>query len=301
MIRNIDLNKIIDFVRVVDLGNFTRAAEAMNERKAKLSRNLAILEKELGVQLVYRTTRQFKLTDIGQQFYSESKKHLENLESTVLKVQNKDEAIQGKIKLTAPDDLGRLVITPLIHEFSLQHPKIDFEIHYTNQVLDLVKLGIDIAFRAGRMKDSTLVHKKAGLIELILVASPKYLEKMKAPLAIEELHNHQVIGLVSGISGEKLQWNLTSKSGSKNLTLKPHILVNSFVSVLEFTELGQGIAFIPKFVAEDSLKSGKITQILKTWTSEGGPIQITLPSQKNMPRNIRVFFDYSVKRLNEIL
>lgn len=298
MIRNIDLNKIIDFVRVVDLGNFTRAAEAMNERKAKLSRNLAILEKELGVQLVYRTTRQFKLTDIGQQFYSESKKHLENLESSVLKIQNKDQAIQGKIKITAPDDLGRLIITPLIHEFCLQHPKIDFEIYYTNQVLDIVKFGIDVAFRVGRMKDSTLLHKKAGYIELILVASPKYLEKMKAPLAIEELHQHQIIGLVGG---DRLQWRLTSKSGTKTMTLKPHILANSFLAVLEFAILGQGIAFIPRFVADDSLKSGQLTQILKTWTSEGGPVQITLPNQKNIPRNIRLFFDYSAKRLNEIL
>ena len=298
MIRNIDLNKIIDFVRVVDLGNFTRAAEAMNERKAKLSRNLAILEKELGVQLVYRTTRQFKLTDIGQQFYSEAKKHLENLETSVLKVQNKDEAIQGKIKLTAPDDLGRLVITPMIYEFCLQHPKIDFEIHYTNQVLDIVKFGIDIAFRVGFMKDSTLIHKKAGHIELILVASPKYLEKMKAPLAIEELHNHQIIGLAGG---DKLQWNLTSKSGSKKMTLKPHILINSFLAILEFTILGQGIAFIPRFVADEALKTGQLTHLLKTWSSEGGPVHVTLPSQKNIPRNIRVFFDYSTKRLNEIL
>lgn len=298
MIRSIDLNKIIDFVRVVDLGNFTRAAEAMNERKAKLSRNLAILEKELGVQLVYRTTRQFKLTDIGQQFYLESKRNLENLESSVLKVQNKDQAIQGRIKITAPDDLGRLVITPLIHEFCLQHPKIDFEIHYTNQVLDIVKFGIDIAFRVGRMKDSTLLHKKAGYIELILVAAPKYLEKMKAPLTIEELHQHQIIGLTSG---EKLQWNLTSKSASKRLTLKPHIIANSFLAVLEFVILGQGIAFIPRFVADEFLKSGQLTQILKTWNSEGGPVQITLPHQKNIPRNIRLFFDYSAKRLNEIL
>lgn len=182
MIRNIDLNKIIDFVRVVDLGNFTRAAEVMNERKAKLSRNLAILEKELGVQLVYRTTRQFKLTEIGQQFYLESKKNIESIETSLLKVQNKEEAIQGKIKITAPDDLGRLVITPLIHEFCLQYPKIDFEINYTNQFLDIVKLGIDVAFRIGKMKDSSLLFKKAGHIELILVASPKYLEKMNPPL-----------------------------------------------------------------------------------------------------------------------
>lgn len=298
MIRNIDLNKIIDFVRVVDLGNFTRAAEAMNERKAKLSRNLAILERELGVQLVYRTTRQFKLTDIGQQFYSESKKHLENLESSVLKIQNKDQAIQGKIKVTAPDDLGRLIITPLIYEFCLQHPKIDFEIHYTNQVLDIVKFGIDMAFRVGRMKDSTLLHKKAGHIELILVASPKYLEKMKNPLLIEDLHHHQILGLAGD---DRLRWSLTSKSGSKTMTLKPHILANSFLAVLEFAILGQGIAFIPRFVANESLKSGQLTQILKTWTSEGGPVQVTLPNQKNIPRNIRLFFDYSAKRLSEIL
>lgn len=298
MIRDIDLNKIIDFVRVVDLGNFTKAAEALNERKAKLSRNLAILEKELGVQLVYRTTRQFKLTDIGQQFYLESKKNLENLESSVLKVQNKDEAIHGKIKLTAPDDLGRLVITPLIHEFCLQHPKIDFEIHYTNQVLDIVRLGIDVAFRVGKMKDSSLLHKKAGHIDLILVASPKYLEKMKAPLAIEELHNHPIIGLVGS---EKFQWELTSKIGTKTMVFKPHIRTNSYVTVMEFAMLGQGIAFIPRFVASEAIKNEELIHLLKTWGSEGGPVQVTLPSQKNIPKNIRAFFDFSVKKLNEIL
>lgn len=85
------------------------------------------------------------------------------------------------------------------------------------------------------------------------------------------------------------------------MTFKPHITANSFVTVLEFAILGQGIAFIPRFIASEALKNEQLTQLLKTWGSEGGPVQVTLPSQKNIPRHIRQFFDFATKRLNEVL
>jgi LysR family transcriptional regulator, regulator for bpeEF and oprC len=298
MIRNIDLNKIIDFVKIVELGNITRAADALNERKAKLSRNLAILERELGVQLVYRTTRQFRLTELGQRFFIESKKNLENLESSVLKIQNKDDQIKGKIKLTAPEDLGRHIITPLISEFCALHPKVDFELIFTSDVLDLVKLGIDISFRVGKMKDSSLIQKKAGRISLALVASPKYLEKNKAPLQIEDIANHKTIGL---IGKERFTWKLFSKSEKQIIELKPHITTNSFVSVLDLAVQGQGIAYIPIFLTDQAIKSGQLTQLLKSWGSEEDQVQVTIPHQKNIPRLIRQFFDFSVKYLDEKL
>ena len=298
MLRNVDLNKIIDFVRIVELGNITRAAEALNERKAKLSRNLAILERELGVQLVYRTTRQFKVTELGQQFFIESKKNLESLESSVLKIQNKDEHIKGKIKLTAPEDLGRQIITPMISNFCAQHPKVDFELVFTSEILDLVKLGIDISFRVGKMKDSSLIQKKAGHISLNLVAAPKYLEKHKVPTQIEDLANHRIIGLSSK---ERVAWNLFSKTGEKNLQLKPHFATNSFVSVLDLAIQGHGIAFIPTFLTDQAIKNGQLMQILKSWSSQGDQVQVTIPHQKNIPRMIRQFFDFSVKYLDEKL
>ena len=298
MLRNVDLNKIIDFVRIIELGNITRAAEALNERKAKLSRNLAILERELGVQLVYRTTRQFKLTELGQQFFLESKQNLENIESSILKIQNKDEQIHGKIKLTAPEDLGRKIITPMISEFCALHPKVEFELVYTSEVLDLVKLGIDISFRIGKMKDSSLIQKRAGHISMVLVASPKYLEKYKVPTQLEDLTSHKIIGL----SGkDRLTWNLFSKAAQKTLQLKPHFTTNSFVSVYDLLIQGHGIGFIPTLLAEQGIKTGLLTHILKPWSSQSDQVQVTIPQQKNTSRMIRQFFDFSVKYLDEKL
>lgn len=291
----LDFNRSYWFVKIVDAGNISKAAELLNEPKAKLSRNLALLEQELGVQLVYRTTRQFKLTEAGLSFYQKSKSHIEGILEAANELAEEKAEISGLIKITAPDDIGMYITTRIISEFSSIYPKISFELIYSNDVLDLVKLGVDLAIRIGSLKDSTLIQKRVGHVRFILVASPKYLEKHKAITSTEELSHHQTIGF-SSISNT---WELVSKNKTKSIKLKHRYISNNLIAIRDLALSGHGIAFVPAFLCEAYISNGDLIHVLKSWGDEGSPVQIAIPHQKNLSKKMRTFMDFMARKLSE--
>lgn len=294
--KSMDLNRAYWFIRIVEAGNISKAAELLNEPKTKLSRNLALLEEELGVQLVYRTTRQFKLTEAGLLFFQKAKNHMEGLLEAASSIKDEGEEISGLLKVTAPDDIGVYVLTDIVNEFGRIHPQVKFELLYTNQVLDLVKLSVDVAIRIGHLKDSTLIQRKAGNIDFILASSPRYLDRHKAILNPEELKHHQTIGFSSQ---EINTWRLISKNKKCNLKLKHKYVANNFTAIRDLIISGHGIAYLPRFLCESYLASGELVHILKPWGDEGSPIQIAVPHQKNKSRKLRAFIDFATKRFSE--
>ena len=290
-----DFNRSYWFVKIVDAGNITRAAELLNEPKAKLSRNLALLEQELGVQLVYRTTRQFKLTDAGLTFYQKAKNHVDGILEAANQLNEEKFEISGSIKITAPDDVGVFVITKIISEFSSLYPKVSFDLIYSNEVLDLVKLGVDVAVRMGSLKDSTLIQKRAGNVKFILVASPKYLDRSSAISAPDDLYHHQTVGF----SSKTNTWDLISKSKTKTIKLKHKYVANNFFAIRDLAVNNHGIAFLPAFLCESLISSGELVHVLRHWGDEGSPIQIAIPHQKNISKKLRVFMDVLYKKLSE--
>lgn len=291
----LDFNRSYWFVRIVDAGNITRAAELLNEPKAKLSRNLALLEQELGVQLVYRTTRQFKLTEAGLSFYQKAKSHIEGILEAANELGEEKSEISGLIKITAPDDIGIFVTTKIISEFSSIYPKISFELIYSNDVLDLVKLGVDLAIRIGNLKDSTLIQKRVGHVKFILVASPKYLNKNQGITTPEELSHHQTVGF----SSKNNTWELISKNKKKSIKLKHRYIANNLIAIRDLALSGHGIAFVPAFLCEGYISNGDLIHVLKSWGDEGSPVQIAIPHQKNISKKMRTFMDFMAKKLSE--
>ena len=296
MRQNIDLNKTYFFIKIVEAGNISRAAELLNEPKAKLSRNLALLEEELGVQLVYRTTRQFKLTEAGMSFYQNSKDHMDALIQASSNLRDNEEQVSGLLRVTAPDDIGVHVVTKIINEFSTIYPQVTFELIYTNEMLDLVKLGVDVAFRVGHLKDSSIIQKKMANIEFFLASSPKYLHRNESLTDVEQLSQHETIGfLPSSASG----WKISSRNKKKTLKLKHKITANNFLVIRDLIKDGHGVGYLPKFLCHSQLASGEIVQILKQWGDEGSPLHIAVPHQKKISSKVRAFMDFASKKCLE--
>lgn len=299
MLREIDLNFITDFVRIAEFGNITRAAQALGVPKTKLSRNLALLEDQLKVSLAYRTTRSFKLTSAGEEFFKTAKEHLNGLEHGILEIAQKKDEFKGTLKITAPEDFGNYIVTPMVAEFIKLHPFVKFELNYTNDVLDLTKLGIDIAFRIGNLKDSSLTHKKVGQIEMFLVASPNYLKMAPAINHPSDLVSHDIIGF-SGTNRNK--WEMVFNSNQK-LTVKvqPKTESNNFVAIRNLAIHGAGVAFAPKFLCEPFLASGELEHCLKGWTNAYTPVQVLFPSSKNRTLLNQKFFEFSKIKISKLL
>lgn len=293
---NVDLNRTYLFIKIVEAGNLTRAASLLNEPKAKLSRNLALLEEELGVQLVYRTTRQFKLTQAGMNYYHNSKDHMKALIQAFTDLREEEEEVSGLLRITAPDDIGVQVVSKIIKEFSVIYPKVFFELIYSNDLLDLVKEGVDLAFRVGHLKDSSLIHKKIAKVEFCLASSPKYLQRSHALEEIDDLHQHQTIGfLPSNAQG----WKISTKNKKKTIRLKHKFLVNNYQVIRDLIRDGHGIGYLPRFLCQKELSSGEMVQILKQWGDEGSPLQIAVPQQKKISSKVRAFMDFSAKKCLE--
>ena len=299
MLRQIDLNFITDFVHIAEFGNITRAAQALGVPKTKLSRNLALLEDQLKVSLAYRTTRSFQLTSAGDEFFKTAKEHLLGLEHGILEIVQKKDEFKGILKITAPEDFGNYIVTPLVAEFIKLYPFVKFELNYTNEVLDLTKLGIDLAFRIGNLKDSSMTHKKVGRVEFYVVASPNYLKAAPALSALNDLVDHQTISF-SGTNRNK--WELIfNHSQKQTVKVQPQTESNNFVAIRNLAIHGAGVAFMPKFLCEPYLESGELVHCLKGWTNAHTPVQALFPASKNRTLLNQKFIEFSQTRISQVL
>lgn len=296
-ISSLDLNKIRIFLQIIEAGNLTKAATVLNERKSKLSRDLAALEADLKIQLVYRTTRQFQLTDAGKEFYRRAKDALLNLNHAVEDMSSNSTELAGVIRITASEDIGNYVLNPILADFKEKYPKVLFDLIYTNQVLDLTAAAIDVAVRIGTMKDSSLLQRKIGHIDSVLVATPEFIDRYLDLNNIENLS--EVPAVVFGNKSKKVFWNLMFGKEKKRIAIKPSWMANNFVTVRDCVLRSQGVGFMPKFLVKAEIQSGQLVHIFKNWSDLPVPLQLVFPGQNEMSTRIKIFSDYAVKRLRE--
>lgn len=288
------------FVKVAQNGSFSRAAEILGLPKSTVSKAVSRLEKETGTKLILRTTRSLTLTQSGRAFYEASLSPIAQLEDAQKSLYGKDRILTGTIKLTAPEDLGSYVIAPAIAELSKAHPDLFFELHYTNEVIDLVRDGFDIAVRLGKATDSSLKMKKAGEVVLVPVASPKYLkgkEKIREP---QDLKNHNCLSLIFRDSAER--WHFRNKQGTNvKVETKAKVLTNQMTCVLQMALSGGGVTLVPSYVAAPHVESGKLVLVLPEWTSPGVPVSILTPLAPSSSARLKITVDHISKALSEAL
>lgn len=294
---NIDLNQILVFIRVVDAGSFTKAADLLKQPKSRISRRLAALEKSLGTQLIYRTTRQMQLTETGREYYRKCSPLIQDLEGANNSMTTRTENLQGVLRITAPEDYGKFHLAILVDEFLKRNPKIKIEMILSSSYLDLVKESIDIAFRIGHLRDAAMKAKKIGSVASIVVASPSFLEKNTAITKPEQLA--QVPCLSFHFSGRN-QWKLYRDKHEAKIKVQGPIMANSPEFIYHFVLLGRGVALVPVFLCQEALEKGTLVHILKGWASESMPIQMLIPVQKEIPANTKAFMDFVSERVGVV-
>lgn len=293
----LDLNQIRTFVRLVQAGSFTKAAEVLRQPKSRVSRRLAALEKELGVQLIYRTTRQFQLTEMGRTYYHRAQGLIEGLENLSSEVSETTAEISGLIKVTTSDDLGVRHLPTILDEFSRQYPQVRFEIYLTQAYVDLVKESVDVAIRFGRLKDSSLKVRKVGTVRNIFVASPGFLERHRQA---EDISQISQLPFISLSVNPKIEVRLND---GKKFSFKPSgtFTSNNPAFLVQMALLGKGIAYVPEFLCLGHLRSGELVHIHKNWRGEEGVVNVVTPEQKEVPLKVKKFTEFVVKRLKELL
>lgn len=296
----LDLNRLQLFREVVLAGSFSKAAQRLRMPKSRVSRQIAALEHDLGVQLIYRTTRQFRLTQTGTDLFQKTAPLLKELRSSVEQVSALSEEIAGLIKITVPEDVGAEIIGGLCHEFMTLYPKVEIGLHASNQYVDLVKENIDIALRIGPHRDSTMVRRRIGNVGLILVASPDFLARYESLSRLEQLEGLPHLAF-SPPGQKKHSLRLTNGKETQALRLVSTFSCNNFFTLRAMAIAGSGFTRLPAFLAKEAIERGELVHLFKDWTVEKNPVMLLYPQQKELPVRIRAMLDFLAERLQPVL
>jgi DNA-binding transcriptional LysR family regulator len=292
-----DLNQLAVFVRVVDQGSFTKAAKALKKPKSRVSRNIAALEQRLGVPLLYRSTRQLSLTEAGLSLYRDSKDHVYGLESVTESLRSDPKEVSGVLKLTAAEDMGSMLFGKFISELTEKYPKLRVELHFSNDWVDLVKEGLDVALRIGELEDTTLKARRVGWITSILVASSSYLKNAPKLDSLKDIGNHPTLCFSSGEEEDEGVWTLSGQGKQSKVQITPLCQANNPKTVLDLALAGKGVGLIPDFLCIDLLQQKKLVRLLPAFSTRPVPVHFVWPQQRGSNPKLRACVDFGVENL----
>lgn len=287
---------ISEFVYVAEYESFTRAAKELGISTAQVSRQISALEKRLNIKLLYRTTRKVSLTEEGRVFYQHCRGVIDGLDAAEQAVSNLQTKPQGRIKLTAPVTYGEQQLLPLINDFMVQYRDIEVTAFLSNQKIDLIEGGYDLAIRIGKLSDSTMMAKKLSHRTNFVCAAPAYLEKYGVPYSLVDLKPHNCL------LGTRDYWHFieNDKNADKeiNLRVSGSVQYNSGHSLVDAALKGLGIVQLPDYYVQKHLASGALVSVLDNYREPEEGIWAIYPHNRHLSPKIRLLVDYLAERLS---
>ncbi|KHT47227.1 LysR family transcriptional regulator [Vibrio sinaloensis] len=284
---------VSEFVGVAETQSFTAAAKKLDTSVAQVSRRVSSLEERLAVKLFNRTTRRVSLTEAGQLYYQQCKQLVEGLELAELVVTQMQSTPKGLLKVTAPVTYGEQQLAPLLHQFLEKYPQVDLDLNLTNQKLDLIEMGVDVAIRLGRLQDSSLVAKRLSSRQLYVCASKEYLDRFGEPHTLSELSNHQC--LVGSVD----YWRFKDSKGEKSIRVSGRIHCNSGFSLLDAAICGLGLVQLPDYYVQSALDTGSLIEVLSDYRDEREGIWALYPQNRNLSPKVRLLIDFLAEKLKD--
>lgn len=279
------------FIRVVDLGSFSKAAVDLRMGQPSATKLVAQLEKQLGSRLLHRSTHGVVPTEIGLLYYDKCKliaHHLEEAESVAALMQSQ---LQGGLRISTSVAFGRRVLVPLVVRFMKLNPKLQIELSFEDRYVDLVEQGIDLAIRMGRLADSTLGARFLGVNPWVVVGSPAYLAQRGVPHEPGDLVNHDAL-IYSTVQGDE-KWLFTGLDGRLHPTaVRGTLRSNNLSALLAAARADMGLAALPWYVANESVKAGAVQAVLTGWSLPSQEIHAVYPSPRQVPAKVSGFIDW---------
>jgi DNA-binding transcriptional LysR family regulator len=279
------------FVQVVDTGSLSAAARAARNSLTSVSRQLAALERHFGAQLVKRTTRRLALTEEGRILYARAKAILAELDEVERALSVGKAEPTGRLRLSAPSLLGRLLIAPTLPEFLRRHPTLSVDLMLADRPVDMIEEDIHLALRVGRLPDSQLVARKLADIRMIVCAAPAYLERRGAPHVPEELHAHDCLVFSNAPGGGS--WRFRADGGTEcKIPISAKLWANSLDALVAAARDGAGIVRVPSWQVRDDLAAGRLQRILHAQEARPAPLHLLFDASRLAAPKTRIFADY---------
>jgi len=280
------LRAILLFVRLADLGSFTRVAEQTNASKSMISKEISRLEDSLGARLLHRSTRNVQLTHVGEGYLQRAREILEKLDDADNFVQDLQLHPRGKLKINAPMALGITDLSTLFADFMRDYPDIELDIHLGDESVDLVEQGFDLGFRASsRPIDSNYVGRPLTRFKYHVCVGPEYLNDHPAINLPRDLKEHNCF-VYSYFQGKNI-WPIED-----GITVQGTLRVNSTIFMLEAIKHGQGVGFVPDFVCREALEKGEVVEVLENSRKPSLTLYALYPARHFVPSKLVQCIEY---------
>jgi len=280
------------FVKAVELGSFSAAADALQMSPQLVGKNVRMLEQHLGVRLLNRTTRSQHLTEIGATFYERARNILAEMEIAEGLAAQTRIVPRGKLRINASVTFGIHALTPKIAEYMQLYPEVSVELDLSNRYVDLIDGGFDAIFRIGELSDSGLIARQLRAYRLILCASPRYLETHEPLLSPDDLTRHECLGFSH--TELRTTWTFDGPTGRETVQVKGHLMSDSGEAIVCAGLCGAGVMLQPAELVTPYLQSGQLIEILPEYKAPTRPMHLVHTPDRRMTPKLRSFVDFIV-------
>jgi len=291
-----DLNRATAFVRVVETGGFTRAAELLRLPPSSVSRAVSKLEEDLGVTLLERTTRKVSLTDAGRAYFERAREALVGLEEANNLALDAAREVHGVVRLAVPPEFGSK-LGMVLAAFATEHPRVRIEVTFTTRGAELVGDLVDLALVIGTLPDSSLMTRRLQGTTNKLYAAPSYLATRKPPRSVPELVKHETI-VFRAVAGEA-RWELTGPHGVEHVDVHSRMVGDHMHFVIDAAIAGLGIALLPTWIGDNLVAEAKLAPILPRFSSTIA-LHVLTHASRHVPRRVALLRDFLYESLAQV-
>lgn len=279
------------FIAVARLGNFAQAARELNLSASAVSKQIGTLEARLGVRLLNRTTRALSLTEVGKVFLERGVEILTDLEQLEDEICGLQSAPRGTIRVSAPQDFGRHVLSKELVDFAALYPDLRVELDLSDRLVDVVEEGYDVVLRVAKPIDSSLVMRRLAHCRRILCATTSYLNQYGRPAGLADLEKHNCIEY-EYLADQR--WKFLVDGEIHSISPSGRLKANAGWAMRQMALAGLGIALLPKFLVDEDLKSGDLEEVVIGELQEDIDVMALVPHRKQLAMKVRVFVDFLV-------
>ncbi|MDR3514456.1 MAG: LysR family transcriptional regulator [Azospirillaceae bacterium] len=281
------------FVKAVEMGSFAAAAACLGLSAQRVGKQVATIERRLGVRLLNRSTRRQSLTEAGSLYFEGCKRALAEVDAAEARVAAQGETPRGTLRVTAPVAFGTVRLVPDSTRFLAMYPEVSLNFELTDRWVNLIEEGFDAAIRIGELSDSSLVTRALAPYRLIPCASPDYLRRKGMPRQPSDLRDHDCLDYAFAVHPAPALWHFRSASASIGIAPRGRLLVNDSRALIEAALNGAGIILAAELLLSAHLAAGRLVRVLADYEGPARPMQIIFAGHRAQAPKLRAFLDWA--------
>ncbi|KDP86843.1 LysR family transcriptional regulator [Cupriavidus basilensis] len=285
------LSGLYAFVRAAESRSFVAAGRLLGVSSSAIGKSVMRLESRVGIRLFHRSTRQIRLTEEGELFFERCRRILGEIDEAELELTRLKEAPRGRLRISVPA-IGYRLLLPDLAAFCAAYPEIEFDLDFSDRMVNVVEEGFDMVIRSGELSDSQLMARRLRPFRFVVCASPGYFARRGMPRLPKDLEQHACLRYRFPSSGKLQDWVLVQDAGAEELRLPAAFALNNIEAVLAAAIDGLGICYVPDFVAQDALRDKRLETTLDEYNVVQGTFWMLWPSSRHMLPKLRVLVDF---------